>query len=100
MFPFSRRDFLARAGMGFGLTALGPLLADDARGAVDATNPLAPRAPHFPAKAKRVIHIFANGGPSQVDTWDYKPELERRHGQPLPTSTPPPGSSPARSGRS
>ncbi|MFM9030250.1 MAG: DUF1501 domain-containing protein [Opitutaceae bacterium] len=46
--------------------------------------PLAPRPPHFPAKAKRVIHIFANGGPSQVDTFDPKPELARWHGKPLP----------------
>ncbi|MBN9519794.1 DUF1501 domain-containing protein [bacterium] len=85
MTPFSRRDFLARTGMGFGLTALAPLLADDAR-AVDAVNPLAPRQPHFPAKAKRVIHIFANGGPSQVDTFDPKPALQKYAGQPLPTT--------------
>jgi hypothetical protein len=85
MYPFSRRDFLARAGMGFGLTALAPMLAGEAR-AVDAVNPLAPRPPHFPAKAKRVIHIFANGGPSQVDTFDPKPALQRYAGQPLPTT--------------
>jgi hypothetical protein len=85
MTPFSRRDFLARAGMGFGLTALAPMLAGEAR-AVDATNPLAPRPPHFPAKAKRVIHIFANGGPSQVDTFDPKPALQKYAGQPLPTT--------------
>ncbi len=85
MYPFSRRDFLARAGMGFGLTALAPLLAGEAQ-AVDAVNPLAPRQPHFPAKAKRVIHIFANGGPSQVDTFDPKPALQRYAGQALPTT--------------
>jgi hypothetical protein len=85
MTPFTRRDFLARAGMGFGLTALGPLLADDAR-AADPTNPLAPRQPHFPAKAKRVIHIFANGGPSQVDTFDPKPALQQYAGRSLPTT--------------
>ena len=45
--------------------------------------PLAPREPHFAAKAKRVIWLFMNGGPSQVDTWDYKPELEKRDGQEL-----------------
>ena len=46
--------------------------------------PLAPRSPHFPAKAKRIIHIFANGGPSHVDTFDPKPILEKLHGKPLP----------------
>src|SRR5207237_3078234 len=48
------------------------------------TSPLAPRNPHFPAKAKRVIHIFANGGPSHVDTFDPKPMLAKLHGKPLP----------------
>ncbi len=48
-----------------------------------APNPLAPKQPHFAAKAKAVIWLFINGGPSHVDTWDYKPELERRHGQEL-----------------
>jgi hypothetical protein len=43
-------------------------------------DPLAPRAPQFPVKAKSVIWIFVNGGPSQVDTWDYKPELAKRDG--------------------
>ncbi|HYH68613.1 MAG TPA: DUF1501 domain-containing protein [Urbifossiella sp.] len=85
MHPFSRRDFLARAGMGFGLTALAPMLAGEAQ-AVDAVNPLAPRQPHFPGKAKRVIHIFANGGPSQVDTFDPKPALQPYAGQQLPTT--------------
>ena len=48
-----------------------------------ATNPLAAKPAHFPAKAKRVIWLFMNGGPSQVDTWDYKPELDKRDGQEL-----------------
>ena len=60
------------------------MLSADGRGAVNLDQPLAPRPPHFPAKAKRVIHIFANGGPSQVDTFDPKPELARWHGKPLP----------------
>ncbi len=47
-------------------------------------NPLAPKAGHFPAKAKAIIWLFMNGGPSHVDTWDYKPELEKRDGQPMP----------------
>jgi hypothetical protein len=84
--PLPRRDFLARCGLGFGalgLAALGgtPLAAATA---FDPLRPLAPRAPHFPARARRVIHIFANGGPSQVDTFDPKPALARWHGKPLP----------------
>src|SRR5436305_1167357 len=82
----SRREFLARAGGGLGLLALADLLRAGEPGA-SATgapnNPLAPRKPHFPAKAKSVIWLFMNGGPSQVDTWDHKPELEKRHGQEL-----------------
>jgi hypothetical protein len=85
----SRRDFLHRAGCGFGSLALaglldregllaGPTVAD-ASGS-SALNPLAPRPPHFQAKAKSVIWLFMNGGPSQVDTWDYKPELAKRDG--------------------
>ncbi len=66
--------------MGFGSMALGPMAA---RSLQAATNPLSVREPHFPATAKRVIHIFANGGPSQVDTFDYKPELARMNGQTL-----------------
>ncbi|GIW84714.1 MAG: hypothetical protein KatS3mg107_0374 [Gemmataceae bacterium] len=77
----SRREFLRRAGGGFGLLALADLLhAEQAR----SVNPLAPKKPHFPAKAKAVIWLFMNGGPSHVDTWDYKPELEKRDGQELP----------------
>ncbi len=78
----SRREFLTRAGGGLGLLALADLLA---RGdePVGSPNPLAPRPAHFPAKAKSVIWLFMNGGPSHVDTWDYKPELEKRDGQEL-----------------
>jgi hypothetical protein len=76
----SRRDFLARAGNGFGLLALSALLADEA---VAAPDPLAPKTPHFPTKARSVIWLFMNGGPSHVDTWDYKPELTKRDGQEL-----------------
>ncbi len=91
----SRRDFLARSGMGFGMLALGGLLRDaglltaaeppvaNAPGA-PALNPLAPKSPHFPAKAKHVIHIFANGGPSHVDTFDPKPALQKYAGKMLP----------------
>ena len=83
----SRRQLLARCGAGFGSLALADLLGRQGALAADARpslNPLAAKPPHFPAKAKAVIWIFVNGGPSQVDTWDYKPELEKRHGQPLP----------------
>jgi hypothetical protein len=84
----SRRAFLRRAGGGFGMLALASLLdeqhllADDTAEA-DRLNPLAPKPPHFPARAKSVIWLFMNGGPSQVDTWDYKPELAKRDGQEL-----------------
>ena len=63
------------------------LLADDTSSAAQASsyqNPLAPKAPHFPAKAKHVIHLFMNGGPSHVDTFDPKPLLTKFHGKPLP----------------
>lgn len=74
--------------MGFGMLGLGSLLmqdqlrADGAGG--DFGNPLAPKPPMFPARAKRVIHLLANGGPSQVDTFDPKPALEKYRGQRLP----------------
>src|SRR5947209_135569 len=85
----TRRDFLARCGIGLGMLGLVNVLGQPAMAAagsdgVSSTSPLAPRAPHFPARAKRVIHIFANGGPSHVDTFDPKPALARFHGKPLP----------------
>ncbi|MDF1861714.1 MAG: DUF1501 domain-containing protein [Verrucomicrobiales bacterium] len=76
-----RRDFLATAGGGFGGMALSALLADS--GLASGFNPRAGQASHFPAKAKRVIQIFCPGGWSQVDTFDYKPELAKRAGQPF-----------------
>src|SRR4051794_35641398 len=88
----TRRDFLTRCGVGFGMLGLAQILGPELLGtagaasvdSVVATSPLAPRSPHFPAKAKRVIHIFANGGPSHVDTFDPKPSLAKLHGKPLP----------------
>ena len=80
----SRRDFLRLAGSGFGALAFSALMAEEAR--ADATEPFAPRKPHFPAKAKSVIFLFMEGGPSHVDLLDPKPELTKRHGQPLPAS--------------
>ncbi|MBI3879455.1 MAG: DUF1501 domain-containing protein [Verrucomicrobia bacterium] len=85
---FSRRDFLEKTGTGFGLLSLAGLtgmglLGNEAH-AADASGPLAPKQPHFPGKAKRVIHIFAQGAPSQVDTWDPKPALATHAGQQVP----------------
>ncbi|MBL9091948.1 MAG: DUF1501 domain-containing protein [Planctomycetaceae bacterium] len=87
-----RRRFLSRAGQGIGILALADLLNSEGlstNSAVAATrdarslNPLAARPAHFAAKAKNVIWLFMNGGQSQVDTWDYKPELAKRDGQDL-----------------
>ncbi len=81
----SRRAFLQLAGGGFGMLALETLLCEQARaaGPERAHNPLAARPGHFPARAKSIIWLFMNGGPSHVDTWDYKPELERADGKKL-----------------
>ncbi len=88
MFPVSRREMLGRAGVGMGMLGLQALLGDSgllaAEAKTDSTNPLAPKAPHFAPKAKRVIHLFANGGPSQVDTFDPKPELTKYAGKAIP----------------
>ncbi len=75
----TRRELLRRCGMGFGALGLAGLLESAAEG-----SPLSARAPHFRARAKRVIHIFANGGPSHVDTFDPKPALQKYAGKPLP----------------
>ena len=72
---------LQRCGMGIGSLGLASLLQQEGYGA--AKNPLAAKQPHFKTKAKSVIWLFINGGPSHVDTWDYKPELEKRNGQAL-----------------
>src|SRR5438105_3795025 len=81
----SRRDFLLRAGGGFGTIALASMLAEqEARG--QSRNALAPRQPHHAAKAQRVIFLFMSGGPSHLELFDPKPDLQRLHGQPLPES--------------
>lgn len=88
----SRRDFLSKSAFGFGGLALGYLLGKDfAFGMASASsnalvNPLGPKPPHFPAKAKSVIFIFLQGGASHLDTFDPKPELNRLDGQLLPPS--------------
>src|SRR5947207_12825373 len=82
--PASRREFLARAGAGFGLMALADLLGGTTAGAseiVNAANPLAVKAPHYAAKAKSVIWLFMEGAPSAVDLFDPKPELDRNNGK-------------------
>src|SRR5688500_149502 len=89
--PLTRREMLAQCANGFGAVALAALLGDAAFGAVPAgaaaggvsREPLAPRPPHFRPKAKSVIFLFMDGGPSQVDTFDPKPRLEKEHGQPI-----------------
>ena len=78
---YSRREFLNRVGTGFGALAASQLFHDNARAAM---NPLAAKTPHFPARAKAVIHLFMNGGPSQVDTFDPKPALTKYDGKKLP----------------
>src|SRR5947209_14938312 len=83
--PCSRRDFLTRAGGGMGLLALLALLEQDGR-ADEPTNPLAARPPHFKATAKSIIWCFLDGGPSHIDLFDPKPELNKFAGQPLPPS--------------
>ena len=86
----SRRRFLETAGLGCGSLALASLLSSEGLLARDSqtTNPLAPTAPHFPAPAKAVIWLFQTGSPSQVDTFDYKPELQKRNGQQLDGADP------------
>ena len=92
-FPLAatRRDFLTRAANGFGSLALSYLLSRDAK-ALEAGqdqklfNPLAPRQPHFTPKAKAVIFLYMVGAPSQMETFDPKPTLDRLHGQQLPQS--------------
>jgi hypothetical protein len=83
----TRREFLFQAGGGFGALALSWLLARDGYTAeTPAANPLTAKPAHFPAKAKSVIFMFMVGGPSHIDLFDPKPELQKRHGQPLPES--------------
>ncbi|MHB8520544.1 MAG: DUF1501 domain-containing protein [Limisphaerales bacterium] len=89
--PLTRREMLFRCASGFGGLALSTLMADRALGALlpteskpaGATNPLTPRPPHFAAKARNVIFLYMDGGPSQIDTFDPKPRLAREHGQPF-----------------
>jgi hypothetical protein len=90
----TRREFLGRCGMGMGALSLASLMnssgmfLSQAAVSQDAISPLIPKSPHFSVKAKRVIHLFMNGGPSHVDTFDPKPSLQKYAGKPLPTANP------------
>lgn len=85
-----RREWLRTASCGFGSVALSALAHWDAAAAGSAerseANPLAPKQPHFPARARSVIFLYMHGGASHIDSFDYRPELERQHGKPLPES--------------
>lgn len=83
--PMSRREMLRRGASGFGAVALSALMADRSFSgqAAGLANPLAPRDPHFAPKAKNVIFLYMDGGPSQIDTFDPKPLLEKHHGKPF-----------------
>jgi len=80
----SRRELLLSTGTGVGWLALPWLVQAEQPKPASTGNPLAPRSPHFQPRAKHIIHIYLNGGPSQVDTWDPKPELTRWGGKKLP----------------
>src|SRR5262245_25637654 len=92
----TRRWFFKECGVGLGSVALATLLNDRALGDTNPqsasgqgrnpqlNNPLAPKRPHFAAKAKRVIYLFHSGGPSQLDLFDYKPSLVKYNGKPVP----------------
>ncbi len=89
--PTTRRDFLRGAGGGFGMIALAAMLAEQgllaaAEETDPALNPLAPKPPHRDARAQRVIFLFMSGGPSHLELFDPKPELQRLNGQKLPAS--------------
>jgi hypothetical protein len=91
-YKLTRRDVLRQIGGGVGSLGLASVFADagylsaQTAANLQAVNPLAPKPPHFPARAKRLIFLFMNGGPSHVDTFDPKPALNARNGQPLPES--------------
>ena len=88
--PVSRRSFLHRLGGGFGGVVMQALLQQEARAGrkveIDPLNPFKPRVPDFPARAKSVIFLYMVGGPGQMDTFDYKPVLQKLHGKKLPDS--------------
>ena len=85
----SRRDFLKKSSLGFGSIALSSLLGPtfgSAQNTIPQIDPISERIPHFLPKAKRVIYLFQSGGPSQIETYDYKPALSKWHGREIPPS--------------
>lgn len=88
--PVTRRDLLQKSAVGFGSLALASLLQQSTGAAptAEGLDPLAIQPPHIPARAKRIIFLFMSGGPSQVDTFDYKPLLTRDDGKPIPFAKP------------
>src|SRR3954465_7867848 len=82
----TRREFFTRAGSGLAGIALASLLRQDASAATVLADPLAPKNPHHKPRAKSVIWLFMEGGPSHIDLFDPKPKLTELHGQPLPAS--------------
>ena len=83
----TRRHFFQDCGVGLGSVALASLLkSGQVHGADTKPHPLAPKAPHFHPKAKRVIYLFMAGAPSQLDLFDFKPALKKLEGKPLPKS--------------
>ncbi len=89
MEDLTRRELLSRCAGGFGGLALAAMAAEEASASAAATDPLTVRAPHFAGRAKSVILLYMDGGPSQVDTFDYKPRLERERGRPIGMKIPP-----------
>src|SRR5881398_1843376 len=86
--PITRRTLLQRSAGGFGYLALQGLLGAEKAPAAIVENPLAPKQPQFPARAKRIVFLFMKGGPSHVDTFDPKPLLQRDAGKPYPFKQP------------
>src|SRR5947208_9267659 len=85
----TRRHFFGQCALGLGPLALASLFSDGKIFGNDQTsfaNPLAPKRPHLPARAKSVIYLFMAGGPSQLELFDYKPKLQELHGKPIPAS--------------
>ena len=84
--PLTRRDALKQFATGFGMAGFASLASPLAAESV--VSPWTPKAPHFAAKAKHVIVVFLQGGLSQIDSFDYKPMLQKYDGKPLPYETP------------
>jgi hypothetical protein len=85
----TRREMLYRSANGFGAVALAALLNDQSHAGTTTASPLIPRSTHFAPKAKSIIFLYMDGGPSQVDTFDPKPRLNREHGEPIKMHAPP-----------